>query len=958
VIGLEGVATVPTAIGHSCPACLTGKMSVKPHPKHSASRTTKPLQLVHSDVVGPMRNASLSGARYYVVFIDDFSRYCWVAPLKHKSGVLNAFRAFKSKAEQQVGGNSKVGCLRSDNGGEYASAEMADFLMLCGVAHQFTAPHSPEQNGVAERSNRTLFESARAMMQHAGLSASFWAAAIGAAAYVKNRLPHKAVRDHGTPVQALLGVKPDITGLRVFGCLAHVHVPDSQRTKLDAKARLAIFVGYAENTKDGYYFCDPLTKRVTVSRTAAFHESQFDVNDAPPAPLSVLTLEVPLPTSGTTGRSAVAAEPPGQADAGARALPTDEPFENDEVQEVHEVDIAPDFGDDEDAVVDNHDEQPVDPVRAPVAAPLAPSRHSVRERRPIQRLGRHMPFGGHVTVEGERPMERHLAFSSVATPATVTEALKDPDWVAAIDKEMDSMIKNEVFDLVELPRGRKAIGSKVIFKVKTDSTGSVSKLKARFVAQGFRQVQGLDYNETFAPTAKGASIRAVLALAADADLELDQMDVATAFLNGNLEEEIYMRQPEGTIRPGDEHLVWRLKRSIYGLKQSSRAWYKELDAFLRSIGFKCCESDASVYVQLFDDGIVIVVVYVDDLLIAASRHLLQGIKDKLSGRFEMTDLGHANWLLGMEIKRDRVQRTVSLGQAAFAKDILERFNMSDCNPADTPMSLEKLSSDMSPASKEEEEHMAMVPYRSAVGSMMYLMICSRPDLATAIGILSQYMASPGPQHWTAAKRVLRYIAGTVDKVLVLGGRPKGGLVLTGYADADWAGDIDRRRSTSGFCFSLGRGCITWSSKRQSAVALSTLEAEYISIGTAVREVLWLRAFLAELHHPQETATVIKEDNQGCIARIKNPGQHSRTKHIDIVHHFVRDIYESGIIDVEYCRTDAMVADILTKPLTKDKHDDFVAQLDLCHQSFNLRVYSLRGSVGGQLTHTHELHHYR
>jgi hypothetical protein len=917
VTGLEGVATSPTAIGSDCEACVLGKLSVKALPKHSDSRATTPLELVHSDVVGPMSLEAIgSHARYYVSFIDDATRYTWTTPIAHKSDVLAAFKNFKSTAELQLGHRLKR--LRTDNGGEYCNANMSYFLKSAGIIHERTAPNTPQQNGVAERSNRTLFESARSMLRQARLPNEYWAPAITAATYIRNRLPHKSLPDHGTPMEALLSIKPDVSNLRVFGCQALVHVPDQQRSKTDSKARNAVFIGYSEHTKDSYLFYNVETKKIFASRTAVFMENQFapsiDNNYVQPSVVGIqpsASLRVPAEAPQAV------APPPTAPPSPAPSATEDEPELNDEDWgggDIVEYEAAP--------------PQVRDPAR-PVTPPLA-TRYPRRERHPVRRFD-DVLYKAELELSASQhfEMEDYYAFSSSSVPDTISEALEQPGWRRAIEKEMESMVANDVFELVELPPGRKAVGCKTILKEKHGADGEVISLKARFVAKGYSQKFGVDYLETFAPTAKGTSIRIVLVIAADEDLELHHMDVATAFLNGTLDEELYMQQPEGTVVPGKEGLVWRLKKSIYGLKQSSRAWYQELDGFLLSLGFKRTVSDHSVYVKTDKGTYAIIVVYVDDLLLAANSEVMETIKNKLSTRFKMTDMGDARWLLGMAITRDRTNRLVTLSQAKFARDVLSRFEMTNCKPADTPMDAGcKLSLAMAPANKMEADYMQSVPYRAVIGSIMYLMVCTRPDLAASIGSLSQYLSNPGPQHWVAAKRVLRYLAGTINMELRLGGSTGGGLTLLGYADSDWAGDLDRRRSTSGYTFSLGKGAVSWLSKRQSAVALSTMEAEYIALGTAVREVLWLRALLSELDRPQASASTIFEDNQSCLAFTKNPTNHSRAKHIDIVHHFVRDVIDSGVIDVVYCRSEDMTADVLTKTLSKVLHQKCVSELGL------------------------------
>ena len=373
---------------------------------------------------------------------------------------------------------------------------------------------------------------------------------------------------------------------------------------------------------------------------------------------------------------------------------------------------------------------------------------------------------------------------------------------------MTSLLKNETWELVPLPRGRKAIGNRWVFRVKENQAGEIERFKARLVAKEFSQKHGIDYEETFASVAKFTSIRILLSLAAKHNLTLHQMDVKTAFLNGVLDEDIYMAQPEGFIDQGHPDFVCKLKRSLYGLKQSPRMWNKTIDEFMIKLGFKKCESDHCIYLQRDGDDMIFVALYVDDLVLASnSDKILQDTKQALSKRFEMTDMGQLKYFLGMEIKQDTTTAMVSMRQTKFAKDILSKFNMEKSNPVKTPQDPGlKLTKSMCEGGCKHDETMAHVLYRNAVGCLMYLMVGTRPDLAAAVGVLSQIESDTCPTHWQALKRVFRYIQGTKTHGIEFHAHCKEGLV--GCSDADWSGDIKSRRSTSGYAFMMNGGCIS------------------------------------------------------------------------------------------------------------------------------------------------------
>jgi hypothetical protein len=427
-------------------------------------------------------------------------------------------------------------------------------------------------------------------------------------------------------------------------------------------------------------------------------------------------------------------------------------------------------------------------------------------------------------------------------------------------------------------------------------------------------VEGLDFSETFAPVAKFTSIRILLSLAAAKNWECHHMDVKTAFLNGDLEEEIYMVQPEGFVKPGEEHLVCKLIKSLYGLKQSSRAWNKKLHVELTKRGFTRCEADHSVYFKRDEAGQVYLLVYVDDIIILAdSQVALQACKDALSTTFKMTDLGETSHFLGMEVHRDREARLMYLHQAAYIRAMLERYGMADCAPLRIPLAVgAKL-----PVVTQEEKSFHNL-YQSMVGSLMYLMVATRPDLAYAVGAVSQFASGPDEEHLSAVKRILRYVKGTANYKLTLGGE-LATLDLEGWSDADWAANDIKRKSISGYCFKLGVGAVSWKSKKHTSVALSSTEAEYMALTQACKEAIWIKLLLTELGVFKGGAICINGDSESCIALAKNPEHHERTKHIDIQYHFIREKVEEGIVKLEYCPTQQMVADVFTKALPRKKH---------------------------------------
>ncbi|KAM1696422.1 hypothetical protein ACFXTN_027951 [Malus domestica] len=521
-------------------------------------------------------------------------------------------------------------------------------------------------------------------------------------------------------------------------------------------------------------------------------------------------------------------------------------------------------------------------------------------------------------------------------PSAYKEAVMSSEcelWNKSMDEEMKSLHKNETWNLVQLPKGKKAIGCKWVYAKKMESLGKDNvRFKARLVAKGYAQKEGIDYNEVFSPVVKHSSIRILLALVVQFDLELAQLDVKTAFLHGDLEEEIYMSQPEGFKVAGKENWVCKLEKSLYGLKQSPRQWYKRFDRFMIEQKYTRSHYDHCVYFRKLQDGTFIyLLLYVDDMLIACkSKVEIERLKTQLSNEFEMNDLGEARKILGMEIERDRAKGKISLCQKQYLKKVLQRFRMNEnSKPISTPLASHfKLSASMSPKTVEESQYMAQIPYANVVGSLMYAMVCTRPDISQAVSIVSRYMHNPGKGHWQAVKWILRYILGTVDVGLLFQQDKVTGQYVVGYVDSDYAGDLDKRRSTTGFVFTIAGGPVSWRSILQSTVALSTTEAEYMAVTEAIKEAIWLQGLLDDLGVQQDHVNV-HCDSQSAIHLAKNQVHHARTKHIDVRFHFVREVIDEGDILLQKIGTTDNPADMLTKPVSLHKFKHCLDLIGIC-----------------------------
>jgi hypothetical protein len=505
-----------------------------------------------------------------------------------------------------------------------------------------------------------------------------------------------------------------------------------------------------------------------------------------------------------------------------------------------------------------------------------------------------------------------------------------PQWHEATVEEHQALEGAGTWSLVVRPERANVIESRWVFKTKRDEAGQVVRYKARFVAKGFSQVPGQDFTDTYAPVTKFTSVRTVIALAAVHDWELENMDVDTAFLNAPVEEVIYVRQAEGFEQrgPNGEELVYLLHKSLYGLKQAPRNWNNNIDGWLHDYGLEATDADPCVYAMRSDAATLIVLLWVDDLIIAGDARSVDKFKKAIGSRYKMKDLGKLSWILGMQVGRDRASRTVEIRQTAYIDQMLARYGMAESKPVGTPAEglLRRL---------YEGEGAVSARYMSMVGSLLYAALVSRPDIAFAVQAVARHLQASGPEHEIAVKRVLRYLQGTRDVGVKYG--PAGAraheahlqqlgidiaagdkVVLVGYSDSDWGSDVDKRRSTTAYSFMIGGGSVSWASKLQPTVALSSAEAEYMAACAATQEAVYLRRLMEGLGYKQEAATVILEDNQGCIALSENPVLHQRTKHIDVRYHFVRERVESGEVRLVYVPTEHQLADLMTKPLNKPR----------------------------------------
>ncbi|KAG7299880.1 hypothetical protein JYU34_016900 [Plutella xylostella] len=774
----------------------------------------------------------------------------------------------------------------------------------------------------------------------------YWAEAVVTAAYIINRSPTKSLSNI-TPEEVWSGEKPDLSHIRIFGCRAMVHIPKERRQKLDAKSRELIFVGYCTGTK-GYRFIDPKSKQSITSRDVVFLEATVSrnivINKSASETKEIISNHKNNEEKNDTEKKNNKKElciPVNKM----ITIPFSEPDRNDDAQEKESSSGAdPDDSNttlhnnssDASTSTQSHYSDPDDETYVPEESSSSYiSDDSIQELNKVLKSKRREEIYEPDLSINEDNVFTNTSFACMngeftmgiidKDPQSLSEALqsnKADKWMEAMKEEHNSLLLNNTWTLVDLPPNKKVIPCKWVYRTKSDEHGNITRYKARLVIKGFQQKKGIDYHEIYAPVVRYSSMRYVIGLAAKHDLKIHQLDAVSAFLQGDIDEDIYMAQPPN-FQDGSK--VCKLNKSIYGLKQASRQWNKKLNSILIEIGMSRSKVDPCIYYRITNEhDILFLTVYVDDILCFYNNEdTAVMIKKKLNEKFHMKDLGEAKFCIGFKISQNTTCKNgISLDQSLYIEKILNRFNMSDCKPVSSPcdpnVQLEK--------AKCEEEVEKNIPYHELIGCLLYLSQGTRPDIAYIVNQLSRFNNKPTSQHWIAAKRVLRYLKGTLNTKMMF---KKNNSDIVGYCDADWASDTEDRRSCSGYVFLFQGAAISWCSKRQPTIALSSTEAEYMSLTIAVQEAIWLKQ-LEEDFWPTLTGTpiLIYCDNQSTISISGNDIYHARSKHIDVRYHFVRERISNNQVTIRYKNTEDMVADVLTKGLPRPKHQFFSNALGL------------------------------
>lgn len=755
-------------------------------------------------------------------------------------------------------------------------------------------------------------ETGLALLNHASVPLRYWDFAFETAVYAMNRVV-TSLLPNCSPFEKLFKKKPNLHELRTFGCVCYPLLRPYNKHKLENRSVLCLFVGYSAIHK-GYKCLDVTSNRLYISRDVVFDEQQFyfpkvqeqqvlikskftpplnsdsGILGPPPAPLDRTNRIFPSATGVAT--STIHSHIPASAvtdNSGSVTTPNIGLIDNsgsgqDCVPAASVVPLAVDS-----SVATEHTVLPA--IEAP-SQPVSSNAHPMLTR---SKTGHSKPK---VLVSVLPPRQ----------PKSVTEAKQFREWREAMESELNSLLQLGTWELTELPKDANVVGCKWVFRVKENADGSIARYKARLVAKGFHQRPGEDYAETFSPVVKPTTIRTVLSIAVSNKWTVTQYDVSNAFLHGKLNETVYMMQPPGYVDASQPNSVCRLHRSLYGLKQAPRQWNHCLRDALKDCGFYQSKLDHSLFILKQGSSVLYCLVYVDDLLLTGNDSgLLQNVEKRLQAKFLLNSLGPLHYFLGIQATWQH--GNLFLFQTKYIKDLLHRVKMTEAKQVSTPATVSKIEATSATTALSD-----ITLYRSTIGSLQYLSF-TRPEIAFSVNRLAQFMHSPSELNWQEVKRILRYLKGTSDYGLIL--RPTTLNQLHAYSDADWAGSVEDRKSTTGYAIYLGRNLISWSSRKQKSVSRSSTEAEYRAIANTTSEILWIRNLLHELGLSVQTPSLWC-DNMGATSLTVNPVHHSRMKHVQIDVHFVRDRVANKELQVRYLSTKDQIADILTKPLAKGR----------------------------------------
>lgn len=861
---VEGLPDKIESTEMKCSNCIQSKMANVPF-ANNRTKTTEILELIHTDLNGPHNTIGYGGEKYFLTFIDDYSKCTRIFCIKSKSETASCFIEFVNLVENKF--NKRVKKLQCDNGKEYLNKEIYDFIRQKGIELLPCPPYVHELNGVAERYNRSAMDIGRCLMREAKIHRRYWPEAIKTAAYLKNRTIANTV-ENKTPYEIFFGMKPNVEHLKIYGSRVFVRVPEVLRkSKWDDKAQQGILVGYNENS-----YRVLLNNRIISARHVQVIEDcstlicleklddqiSKELDDKKMKNLEMKNVSNNnLKNDSESDDSYVDVE--------------DTNLSNNSINEhVHSDDLNVNSN--------KHDEVEV----------------SKRKRFPVSRYGN--PVSHCIYVN----------YIDANTPSTFEEAMNSDEhkhWQIAMDSEINSLNKNNTWHIVDTPKDKKVLDVKWVFKRKSDKD-----YKARLVVKGFQQKENIE--NVYSPVGKMQTLKILLSYSCKNNLCIEQMDVETAFLNGHVKSEVYVNQPEG-YETGDNK-VYKLQKALYGLKESPRVWYDCFDKFIKKLNFIRSNYDYCLYVNQANKDPIYILIFVDDMLICCKdKNKIDEVKTSLMKRFAIKDLGKIKTYIGIDIEYNDNKNIMTLSQTKYIESLAAKYDLENARLYDTPM---ETNLKLEQASEIDEN----IKYRNIIGELLYISTGTRPDVAYSINYLSRYQSCYNQTHYKYAMRVLKYLYKTKDLKLTYSDNVDCE-ILDCMVDSDYAGDNVDRKSTSGFIIRLFGNLIFWKTHKQNTVTKCSTFAEYIAMSEAVTEVLFIRNLLSESFNVKFYEPIkLYEDNTGAIAIAKYGNFTKNSKHIEVQYHYINENYEKKIIDIVKIDTKFNLADMLTKSLDKAK----------------------------------------
>jgi len=927
-----------------CPLCIESKIKNKPY-KESKSFTHHIFELIHMDLIGPLPDSTY-GNKYLLTILDDFSRYGWTLFIKNKSDTFSEFYNWFTNVKNRY--NTRIKYIRTDNGTEFVNSKFKNFCSSYGIKHQLTIPYNPQQNGRAERFNGTLINSAKTLLNDAKLSHQFWQDAIDTSNYIKNRLPHKGNRNK-IPYETLNKTKVDYSNIRVFGCKVFFYLPKNFRSKLDNNASPGIFLGYSDNPT-GYKILDVSNNKIILSRNVEFFESNPG-NSLCTHCDSYITNFIPnnvirrnntyfnnnsynqILTSNNTDNNNITYNTLNPPHTNKTNLKMNNKSQKNNIiinNNNNNNNNTLNNNNDNNIKITNNNNNSNNSRNTIIKNThdnssnnnntLTITKNNHNDINNINIISNDDPR--HTTnSSNKRKQENINSNNSNNKKQNHNENLREPtnfddiqnlsdknEWLKSVNEELENMKTLQVFESTEkVPEKANITASRWIFKYKKNSKGEIIKRKSRLVAKGFTQQKGIDYHETFSPTLKSDSIRIFTALAVQNKFNIHQIDINAAYLNAPLKEEIYMKPPKGHEDYNKRY--WKLKRAIYGLKQSGKQWNDELHKYLTKIHYKRIISEPCLYIKENKNNKIIglLAVYVDDILLSGDETTINQTKTLIKNKFKIKDIGKVNYIIG--IKFIKHKHGYFLNQTRYIEEILDKFNMRNTTP----------SRNTKPVEDEELRKIKFdqTKYRSIVGNLLYLAISTRPDIIYSVGRAARKSKNPTSEDWLNIMKILKYLKGTINYGLNFTKQKE----IMAYVDADYAGDPDSRRSTTGFLITIGGTPTSWCSKLQHCISTSTAEAEYYSLSECSKHCVWYLNLLNELN-TNLTNIEINVDNKAAIYNAKNHSINPKTKHMDIRVHYIRELINNRKIKLKYIKSQYNLADGFTKYLSSAQMDNF------------------------------------